>query len=86
MVPRFNFHASPLEEDSCDKRLLENTIFIGKSGTGKTVTLGFLIAQAQKFKPTIVTFDKDRGMEIAVRAMGGRYLPLKKGVPLASSA
>lgn len=76
----FNFHASPANQDSYGKRLLGNTLFIGKSGTGKTVTLGFMIAQAQKFNPTIVTFDKDRGMEIAVRAMGGRYLPLKKGV------
>ena len=77
----FNFHASPLAEDSYDKRLLGNTMFIGKSGTGKTVLLGFLMAQAQKYAPTIVAFDKDRGMEIAIRAMGGCYLPLKKGHP-----
>ena len=76
----FNFHASPLEDNSYDKRLLGNTMFIGKSGTGKTVTIGFLIAQAQKYNPTIVVFDKDRGMDVAIRAMGGRYLPLKKGI------
>lgn len=77
----FNFHVSPQDEDSYDKRLLGNTMFIGKSGTGKTVALGFLLAQAQKFKPTIVAFDKDRGMEITLRAMGGCYLPLRKGEP-----
>lgn len=77
----FNFHASKLEEDATDKRLLGNTMMIGQSSSGKTVTLGFLLAQAQKFKPTIVAFDKDRGMEIAIRAMGGRYLPLKTGEP-----
>jgi type IV secretion system protein VirB4 len=77
----FNFHASKIGEDSTDQRLLGNTVMIGKSGTGKTVTLGFLLAQAQKYKPTIVTFDKDRGMEIVIRAMGGRYLPLKTGLP-----
>lgn len=77
----FNFHASKVGEDSFGQRLLGNTIMIGKSGTGKTVTLGFLLAQAQKYKPTVVAFDKDRGMEIVIRAMGGRYLPLKTGAP-----
>lgn len=77
----FNFHASNLEEDATDQRLLGNTIMIGKSGTGKTVLLGFLLAQSLKFKPTVVAFDKDRGMEIALRAMGGCYLPLKAGTP-----
>ncbi|WP_375672853.1 hypothetical protein, partial [Bartonella sp. AA16SXTY] len=74
-----NFHASKLEEDATDKRLLGNTAIIGQSGSGKTVLLGFLLAQAQKFKPTTVVFDKDRGMEIAIRAMGGRYLTFKPG-------
>jgi type IV secretion system protein VirB4 len=77
----FNFHASKIGEDVTEKRLLGNTVMIGKSGTGKTVTLGFLLAQAQKYKPTVVAFDKDRGMEIIIRAMGGRYLPLKTGLP-----
>ncbi|EJE4644423.1 VirB4 family type IV secretion/conjugal transfer ATPase [Vibrio parahaemolyticus] len=77
----FNFHASKEDEDSTGKRLLGNTMMIGQSSSGKTVTLGFLLAQSQKFKPTVVAFDKDRGMEIAIRAMGGRYLPLKTGEP-----
>ena len=77
----FNFHASKSGEDSFGQRPLGNTVMIGKSGTGKTVTLGFLLAQAQKYQPTVVAFDKDRGMEIVIRAMGGRYLPLKTGLP-----
>ncbi|WP_336278600.1 VirB4 family type IV secretion/conjugal transfer ATPase [Bartonella sp. CB175] len=77
----FNFHASQLEEDATDKRLLGNTALIGQSGSGKTVLLGFLLAQAQKFRPTTVVFDKDRGMEIVIRAMGGRYLAFKTGRP-----
>ncbi|MDZ4053246.1 MAG: VirB4 family type IV secretion/conjugal transfer ATPase [Phenylobacterium sp.] len=77
----FNFHPSKAGEDATDKRLLGNTVMIGQSGAGKTVLLGFLMAQAQKFNPTVVAFDKDRGMEIAIRAMGGRYLPLKTGEP-----
>lgn len=77
----FSFHASKEGEDATDKRLLGNTVIIGQSGAGKTVLLGFLLAQAQKFNPTVVAFDKDRGMEIAIRAMGGRYLPLETGQP-----
>jgi len=30
---------------------------------------------------TQVIFDKDRGLEILVRALGGEYLPLKNGAP-----
>lgn len=59
---------------------------IGKSGSGKTVLETFLLAQLQKFntptKPlSCVLFDKDLGASVAVRAMGGRYYPLKNGVP-----
>ena len=28
-----------------------------------------------------MVFDKDRGLEILTRALGGTYLPLKNGVP-----
>ncbi len=77
----FNFHASRAGEDAEEKRLLGNTMVIGQSSSGKTVLLGFLMAQTQKFGPTIVAFDKDRGMEIAIRAMGGKYLPLRTGEP-----
>jgi hypothetical protein len=38
---------------------------IGKSGTGKTAPINFLLSQVQRFdpKPTIFFFDKDRGVE-----------------------
>lgn len=76
----FNFHASRVDDDVIGERLPGNTAIFGKTGTGKTVLLAFLLAQAQKFAPTIVAFDKDRGMEIAIRAMGGCYQPLLTGV------
>ena len=77
----FNFHSTPIEADSFGNRVLGNTAVIGQSGQGKTVLLTFLMAQAQKYKPTIVAFDKDRGMEVVIRAMGGCYQPLKNGRP-----
>ncbi len=59
---------------------LGNTTIIGPSGTGKTVTMSFLMAQAQRFKPQSVYFDKDRGAEIFIRALGGSYTVIKKGI------
>ena len=67
----FNFHHGDLG----------NFIVIGPSGSGKTVILNFLLAQARKFRPRIVFFDKDRGAELFIRAIGGRYDVLRPGVP-----
>jgi type IV secretion system protein VirB4 len=59
----FNFHA----------RDLGNFTVIGPSGSGKTVVLNFLLAQARKYDPRIIFFDKDRGADLFIRAMGGSY-------------
>ena len=60
----FNFHV----------RDVGHTMIIGPTGAGKTVLLNFLCAQAQKFRPKLFFFDKDRGAEIFVRAVGGTYI------------
>ena len=51
-----------------------HTMIIGPTGAGKTVLLNFLCAQAQKFKGRLFFFDKDRGAEIFIRAIRGRYM------------
>lgn len=51
-----------------------HTMIIGPTGAGKTVLLNFLCAQSQKFRPRLFFFDKDRGAEIFVRAIRGRYV------------
>ena len=51
-----------------------HTMIIGPTGAGKTVLLNFLCAQAQKFQGKLFFFDKDRGAEIFVRAIRGRYM------------
>ena len=66
----FNFHQGDLG----------NFTVIGPSGSGKTVVLNFLLAQSRKFAPRIVFFDKDRGAELFIRAIGGRYDVLRPGV------
>lgn len=79
----FNFHATHLAENSLGEKAIANTMVIGKSGTGKTALINFLLSQVQKLKPspTIFFFDKDRGAEIFVRACGGNYLALENGRP-----
>ena len=79
----FNFHATLPDEDSLGEKAIANTLVIGKSGTGKTALINFLLSQAQKLEPapTIFFFDKDRGAEIFVRACGGNYLSLENGRP-----
>ena len=67
----FNFHHGDLG----------NFTVIGPSGSGKTVVLNFLLAQARKFHPRIIFFDKDRGAELFVRAIGGQYDVLRPGTP-----
>ncbi|WP_114227736.1 MULTISPECIES: VirB4 family type IV secretion/conjugal transfer ATPase [Sphingomonas] len=67
----FNFHEGDLG----------NFTIIGPSGSGKTVVVNFLLAQARRFQPRIVFFDKDRGAELFIRALGGRYDVLRPGSP-----
>jgi len=79
----FNFHATHPAENSLGEKAIANTMVIGKSGTGKTALINFLLSQVQKYTPTptIFFFDKDRGAEIFVRACGGNYLALENGQP-----
>jgi type IV secretion system protein VirB4 len=66
----FNFHAKDVG----------NFIVVGATGSGKTVLVGFLIAQSMKFGGKRVIFDKDRGLEILIRALGGVYEILQPGM------
>lgn len=67
----FNFHHGDLG----------NFTVIGPSGSGKTVIVNFLLAQARRYRPRIVFFDKDRGAELFIRAIGGVYDVLRPGTP-----
>lgn len=65
----FNFHL----------RDVGHTTIIGPTGAGKTVLMNFLAAQAQKFKCRMFFFDKDRGADIFLRALGGSYTVIEPG-------
>ena len=60
---------------------LGNFSVIGPSGSGKTVVMNFLAAQAQKFSPRTILFDKDRGAELFIRGIGGSYDRIRSGEP-----
>ena len=75
---RFNFH----EAGAAGKEpTVGHTLVLGRTGTGKTLTTAFLTAQAQRVGARLFFFDKDRGLEMAVRALGGRYNEIRAGVP-----
>ncbi|MBP7190374.1 MAG: VirB4 family type IV secretion/conjugal transfer ATPase [Rickettsiaceae bacterium] len=67
----FNFHV----------RDVGHSLIIGPTGAGKTVLMNFLCAQAQKFTPRMFFFDKDRGAEIFIRALGGVYTIVNPAEP-----
>ncbi len=77
----FSLHASdPKDPDGGSHRDTGHTFICGPTGSGKTVLVGFLLCLLQKHEATQVVFDKDRGLEILIRALGGQYLSLKRGV------
>jgi type IV secretion system protein VirB4 len=76
----FSLHASdPRNADGESRRDTGHTLICGPTGSGKTVLVGFIVTMAQRMQATQVIFDKDRGLEILVRALGGEYLPLRNG-------
>jgi type IV secretion system protein VirB4 len=77
----FSLHASdPTDPDGGSRKDTGHTLICGPTGSGKTVFIGFLIAMLARQGVTQVIFDKDRGLEILVRALGGDYFPLKAGL------
>ncbi|WP_298703885.1 VirB4 family type IV secretion/conjugal transfer ATPase [uncultured Variovorax sp.] len=79
----FSLHASdPRSPDGGSRRDVGHVTGVGPVGTGKTTFLGFcMIAICNRLDATQVIFDKDEGLHILVRALGGQYLPLKNGAP-----
>ena len=78
----FSLHASdPSDPDGGSRKDTGHTLICGPTGSGKTVFIGFLVAMLARQGATQVIFDKDCGLEILVRALGGDYMPLKNGSP-----
>ena len=79
----FSLHASdPRRADGGSRKDVGHMTGVGPVGTGKTTFLGFcMVAICNRLDATQVIFDKDEGLHILVRALGGQYLPLRNGEP-----
>jgi type IV secretion system protein VirB4 len=78
----FNHHVSADDHDATDEKKPGNTAVIGQIGVGKTTLVLGLLLFALKYEGVRgVFFDKDRGAEIAIRRLGGKYNALKRGQP-----
>src|SRR6516162_6367438 len=76
----FSLHASdPTDPDGGSRKDTGHTLICGPTGSGRTVFIGFLVAMLTRAGATQIIFDKDRGLEILVRALGGEYCGLKNG-------
>ncbi|MEO1023978.1 MAG: type IV secretion system protein B4 [Pseudomonadota bacterium] len=73
---RFSYHeqGSPEKEPTSG-----HTLILGRPGSGKSVLSAFLMTQARRCGARIFVFDYRLGMEMAVRANGGRYASIKAG-------
>jgi type IV secretion system protein VirB4 len=56
-----------------------HTLILGRPGSGKSVLAAFLMTQARRVGARLFVFDYRLGMEMAVRANGGRYAAVRAG-------
>ncbi len=56
-----------------------HSLVLGRPGSGKSVLTAFLMTQAKRAGARVIVFDYRMGMEMAVRANGGRYSTIKAG-------
>ena len=78
----FSLHATdPRDPDGGSRKDTGHTFICGPTGSGKTVFIGFMVAMLALRGVSQVIVDKDHGLEILVRALGGDYVPFASGVP-----
>lgn len=74
----FSLHASdPKDPTGGSKKDVGHTSIYGQVGSGKTVFIGFMVCMNLKLNTTQVIFDKDYGLELLIRALGGCYLSIQ---------
>lgn len=77
----FNFHFTNPNEDNTGEAIAGHTLILGATGTGKTTLQTALLTSLQRFNPAMFVLDKDRGMDIFIRALDGDYFDVQAGVP-----
>ena len=64
----FNFHNQDLG----------HSMVFGPKGSGKTLFINFMLAQARKFDNKIFYFDSDCGSKVFIKALGGKYYKISE--------
>lgn len=77
-----NLHQTVIGRNREGEKDPGNTFICGMTGTGKSVFLGFILSQLTKVPGLrVLFFDKDRGAEVLIRALGGNYRQLTRSQP-----
>ncbi|MEM8800996.1 MAG: type IV secretion system protein B4 [Pseudomonadota bacterium] len=75
---RFSFHR---EGTSVSEPPAGHTLIMGETGSGKSLLASLLMTQAQRTGARVFCFDYRGGLEMTIRAMGGRYSVVESGRP-----
>ncbi|MAO79058.1 MAG: type IV secretion system protein B4 [Nocardioides sp.] len=75
---RFNFHETG---DRFSEPSAGHTLVLGRTNSGKTLGAAFLLSQARRVGARVIALDKDFGLEMAVKAMGGKHSAVRVGEP-----
>jgi len=73
----YNFHVAGSKTNPTKG----HTIIVGGSGAGKTAFMTFMNSQLSRYQGNTFYFDRDRGAEIYIRAIGGTYSILSPNHP-----
>ena len=78
-----NLHETPVGEANEGQNWPGSVAIYGRTGVGKTTVETALLVQSRRWypKPTLIVLDKDRSIEIALRALGGEYRQPQPGEP-----
>ncbi|AJJ53072.1 cagE, TrbE, VirB, component of type IV transporter system family protein (plasmid) [Yersinia pseudotuberculosis IP 32953] len=89
-----NIHNTLLGKDDFNEKNAGNASIVGTIGSGKTMLISWLANMMQKYRQQssfsphakkkrlcTVVLDKDRGTELNIRQLGGRYFRVKSGEP-----
>lgn len=68
-----NFHTTGPASDPA----AGHTAIYGSNGSGKTVLMAMSAVSLNRYGGRAIFFDRNQGLEIFVRAMGGRYMTMK---------
>ncbi len=75
----FNYHHTRLDENSEGLKVAGHLLALGKTGAGKSTLISALLTMTTDINPSMCIFDKDRGMEPLVKALGGEYFNISIG-------